>query len=192
MKKLMIALAAVAVGIAANAASFTWTTSGRIYDGSGNSGSDYYAKGQTAYLMFVSTISQADLVESFNTSSATAMSTVTGGKATSATVNSEGKVEVTTPFSSSVTESQTAYYVIFANDKMYVSGTTSAPYNSLDPDEVGAINFSAETSLSRATLDAANGYSTAGWYQASAVPEPTSGILLLLGVAGLALKRKRA
>ena len=29
-----------------------------------------------------------------------------------------------------------------------------------------------------------------GWY--SAVPEPTSGLLLLLGMAGLALKRKRA
>ena len=189
----MIALAAVAVGIAANAASFTWTTAGRIYDGSGNTGADYYAKGQTAYLMFVSTISQADLVASFNTSSATAMSTVTGGKVTSATVNSEGKVEVTTPFTSSVTESQTAYYVIFANDKMYVSGTTSALYNSLDPDEVGAINFAAETSASKATFaDTTATYAGAGWYQAAAVPEPTSGLLMLLGMAGLALRRKRA
>lgn len=32
---------------------------------------------------------------------------------------------------------------------------------------------------------------TAGW-QTTAVPEPTSGLLLLLGMAGLALKRKRA
>ena len=31
-----------------------------------------------------------------------------------------------------------------------------------------------------------------GKFQAVAVPEPTSGLLLLLGVAGLALKRKRA
>ena len=31
-----------------------------------------------------------------------------------------------------------------------------------------------------------------GWYASSSVPEPTSGLLLLLGVAGLALRRRRA
>ena len=30
------------------------------------------------------------------------------------------------------------------------------------------------------------------WYNTAAVPEPTSGLLMLLGLAGLALKRKRA
>ena len=36
------------------------------------------------------------------------------------------------------------------------------------------------------------GGSTATAWSTAAVPEPTSGLLLLLGMAGLALKRKRA
>ena len=40
---------------------------------------------------------------------------------------------------------------------------------------------------------AANFGSIAGWsYTPNAIPEPTSGLLMLLGVAGLALRRKRA
>ena len=41
---------------------------------------------------------------------------------------------------------------------------------------------------------AASSFSSTGWSSASAtnIPEPTSGLMLLLGVAGLALKRKRA
>ena len=41
-------------------------------------------------------------------------------------------------------------------------------------------------------FDPAYGSGSAGAWTTSAVPEPTSGLLLLLGVAGLALKRKRA
>ena len=37
-----------------------------------------------------------------------------------------------------------------------------------------------------------NSYDPTKWTQVNNVPEPTSGLLLLLGVAGLALKRKRA
>ena len=42
------------------------------------------------------------------------------------------------------------------------------------------------------TIDPGTGFGTAGDWSPASVPEPTSGLLLLLGVAGLALKRKRA
>ena len=49
----------------------------------------------------------------------------------------------------------------------------------------------AKSSLPQATADAL--LSTAGTtFAGSPVPEPTSGLLMLLGVAGLALRRRRA
>ena len=40
--------------------------------------------------------------------------------------------------------------------------------------------------------DGTKNFSSGGWYSTAAVPEPTSGLLLLLGVAGIALRRRRA
>ena len=62
----------------------------------------------------------------------------------------------------------------------------------------GAISIPSQAYLTRYnntvnTLKADNlasaGYTGAGWY--TAVPEPTSGLLMLLGMAGLALRRGR-
>ena len=191
MKKLMIALAVVAMGIAANAASYTWSTTGRLYDGSGNSGADYYVKGATAYLMFTSVVAQDALVESFLSDAATAQSMVTSKKIASASVNDEGRISSNASYDT--TAQHDAYVVIFNGDKMYVSATAVASYDALNPTDVKDIAFGAQTSVSKATFaDTTATYAGAGWYQAAAAPEPTSGLLMLLGMAGLALRRKRA
>ena len=138
--------------------------------------------------MFTSVVAQDALVESYLSDAAAAQSTVTSKKIASATVDSEGKISSSASYDT--TASQSAYFVIFNGDKMYVSAAAGAAYDALNPTDVKAIEFGAQTSVSKATFaDTTTTYAGAGWY---AVPEPTSGLLMLLGMAGLALKRKRA
>ena len=76
------------------------------------------------------------------------------------------------------------------NDGVYISD-----YAAITESDVGysEVVFGSQNAYSTAFKDATAGYTGAGWYsQASAVPEPTSGLLMLLGMAGLALRRRRA
>ena len=186
MKKLMIALAAVAVGFAANAASFTWkATSGYLWDGA-----DTPSKitSGSAYLLFTSALTQSDLVTAFAADAATAASTVASKSVSTGTIGDNARI-ADTAFTSDVTSDQTAYFVVFSGDNMYVSVTADAAYAAVGTE---SISFGSITSSSKAFNDVAGGYTGAGWYGTAAVPEPTSGLLMLLGMAGLALRRKRA
>ena len=69
------------------------------------------------------------------------------------------------------------YFVIEDGGKQFTSGTVSKGALDAQTQSIGFNN------MQSATQNASN------W---AAVPEPTSGLLMLLGVAGLALKRKRA
>lgn len=186
MKKLMTALAVAVVGFAANAASFNWqATSGYLWDGA-----DTPAKitSGSAYLLFTSALTQSDLVTAFAADAATAASTVASKSVSTGTIGSNARIALT-EFTADVTTDQTAYFVVFNGDNMYISGTADAGYAAVGTSD---ISFGSMTSSSKAFKDAADGYAGASWYGAAAVPEPTSGLLMLLGMAGLALRRRRA
>ena len=187
MKKLMIALAAVAIGFAANAASYSWSAqSGRLMNGTGESGSANYITSGTAYLLFTDVMSQADLVSAFAADASAAASTVATKALSSGTIGSDARVGAQS-FTADATSDKTAYFVVFNGDNMYVSMTATAEYMSVGE---SPIEFDSLTASSRALPTAATaGYSDAGY---TAVPEPTSGLLMLLGMAGLALRRRRA
>ena len=187
MKKLMIALAVVAMGAAANAASFSWKAEkGYVYDGGGDSAVKLTSG--TAYLVFASALTQSDLVTAFAADAATAASTVSTKAVSTGTIGSNSRI-AETAFTADVSADQTAYFVVFNDDKMYVSITADAEYLAVGESPIA---FASVSTSSKALNDVAGGYAGAGWYGAAAVPEPTSGLLMLLGMAGLALKRKRA
>lgn len=178
MKKIAIACAATIVAIASNAASFNWSTTGSIYT---PTSSTTAMSGFTAYLFNAATVDQSALVANLRngdaiTSQSFAASTVqTGAKVASTVVNAD------------VSGSVTFYFAIVQDDYVYISNAKSVAAQAT---ATTALAFASQSSNSAKVFDSTTAYSSAGWYQT--VPEPTSGLLMLLGMAGLALKRKRA
>ena len=86
------------------------------------------------------------------------------------------------------TAADTTYFaqLVITDDKGNTITSEKAQFTTDSSATYGDINFS--TGNKFATTTAKIDYAS-GW---TAAPEPTSGLLLLLGMAGLALKRKRA
>ena len=189
MKKLIIAVAAVAMGLAANAASYNWSaTSGRLMNGTGGTGSANYITSGTAYLLFTDVMTQSALVTAYATDAAGAASTVATKALSTGSIGTDARISDGAAFTYDTTAAQTAYFVVFNGDQMYVSVEAEASYLAVGTQP---IEFESLTASSKLSSLASDGYSAAGWYT-SAVPEPTSGLLMLLGMAGLALRRRRA
>ena len=186
MKKLMIALAAVAVATVVQAASINWGVTGNTwtYDDATKA-----AQNTTVYLINAASWST---IEAAIQGGATSFTTADAGiLAVGKTANAKGAVTTSTATSASLvagTSYNYAYLVFDTRDtedvKYFASATTSkAAYDPTNPTyaETQTISFDA-------THYSTSGLSN-GW---QSVPEPTSGLLLVLGMAGLALRRKRA
>lgn len=182
MKKLLVAMIAIAIGFAAQAASYSWGYEGYFNNGDGDYGA---LEDTTAYLFNAGTLSQADMVAAFYAGTLD----LAGNAISSSTATLDG-VTLSAPFDyAGASTDWTAYFAVIQNDKLFISDTTTAAYL-----EVGEspILFGDQDAASNATFADNSAYAGAGWYAAGAVPEPTSGLLLLIGVAGLALRRKQA
>ena len=193
MKKLMIAVAVISAAVFAQAASVNWTSSNIYKYGSTSASptSDRMAAGSGLVYLFCSQdFAQSKVTEILSSTTTTAAEKDAALKA--AAINngialpSAGKANGNDTW---VADAGTYnYYMLIFNDTavkeggMYVMSALSGDI-AWDTSSDAPVGFGNQKDL---TTNASN------WSAVASVPEPTSGLLLLLGVAGLALRRRRA
>ena len=192
MKKLITMCAAIVVATVAQAASINWTIS-NVYSPSDSTAK--VAAGSMSGLLFV-TANSTDVTTGIpvttlaavqailDSGDLTGLSSLAAAKAVNGSAGNIGGATGLTGFSSGTL---TAFAVVVdsadlasAQNYFIVSGgaTKSATFTSATG--IKALAWGDQTSY------------TQGAGKWAAVPEPTSGLLMLLGMAGLALRRKRA
>ena len=188
MKKLMIALVATASAVVANAASIQWGTSADLSnpDGSPADGSGYV----TMYLFSIDATTYGTLTAGGESGVSAKVWETYGNYLSSATDSyvddGMGQIMILDPGTYGVGDSAYAATLLVYDEG---AGATHSIGNA------ATYTFAADISDEVIELDtfiggSAGSMSTAvGW---TPVPEPTSGLLMLLGMAGLALRRRRA
>ena len=183
MKKIIIALAAVAMAIGVQAASVYWTAT-NVYAGNTTdkiSGVAYFLTTSMASTDSWAGLSTAQEFQdalagkySWTPSTAGTYSVTSANAVSNATL---GLADETT---------YTAYLLIFDTATI----TDDSKYYITNTKEVTTLTGTANASVQFMSQKTAS--QTAGGWATVSAPEPTSGLLVLLDVAGLALRRRRA
>ena len=185
-----MAMSAVAIAFGLNAATVDW----KVAVSAASSAPTYTAYLVNASAWDAATITAATFSDTSIVLDSTTFSTSGSGKGSSKTYTTL-KTDGVTAGTRSVDVSSLAeggslgvYYVLLDTSKdpneFYKIADTLTGRASTGEEALGSNTSIAMSTLSSATWTAVGG--------SSPVPEPTSGLLLVLGMAGLALRRKRA
>ena len=172
MKKLMVAFAAVAMVACAQAASISWN-SDKVYDYAGTllGSSTAYTAALSIFSLDSTSGTYTDITSQWSgtLSKSAASKSAYSGTASNTSLGS-GTYYAKLVIQNSEWSYESAYAAFSFN-------ATAIPAQSVNLQTLGAM---------ASNTSATSNY---GW---TPVPEPTSGMLLLLGMAGLALRRRRA
>ena len=182
MKKLVLLASAVAMACSIQAASFQWGfQSADITDINGN----YMGEAVPGYAyLFLGTVSASDTM--FNMTGTTLLAS--GGQNEDYSYGSLNDLISNDALTSTaagqaysliLTEGEVADFSKFKGNYILATGTSDQGNNPM-------------TGETWAQFVDLTDYGAGNWKTMSNVPEPTSGLLLLLGMAGLALRRKQA
>ena len=194
MKKLMMLAAVALSAIAVNAAAVTWGT-GTVYQPTdstkkaGSKGAGYaftITKAQyDTWLAMSVADGMKDVYDTFGGSTASADFVMSNGAATPKNQFKTGVGSFTTEVGASSTQYLAFVYTYTDGEDQWYMANVSSFAMGETPVDSAMNNVATVWGGTAATSGTAN----MSW---TAVPEPTSGLLLILGMAGLALRRRRA
>ena len=173
MKKLLTMIAAVAIGLAANAAAVNWQANAIQSSPDTAVAAGWLVQIYSSTVSFSYDDAKAGSITTWSTGS-----TVAAGTTFRATGSGEQANGTTASYYAVIYDASS----VAAAKNYIVSDTVSVTINAAGT--TGTLPFGAMTNTT-----AANKFLNSSW---TAVPEPTSGLLMLLGMAGLALRRRRA
>lgn len=194
MKKLMVIAAVAMAAFASNAAAFSWSTGSLASKGPIYAPESTSKISGTAYIFSTDVTQQAvmdaffagtDLSTMALDTSAVADGKINAKSATPFTYGGEGVSATFTGYIAAITK-------IDGQDYLFISSNVTKDGAATGTAGI-SVNAAADSKLAATVFGTADAhtFTSAGWYTES-VPEPTSGLLMLLGMAGLALKRKQA
>ena len=193
MKKLLLSALVVSAAAFVQAAAANWMIScANIFNGAGSEDSVKIAQGTDGYFFDGTKITQEDVYNAWSKGSCD-FTSLTGYILTSATTSPGIFSGVSTTFSYGEQDGKpyTFFFVIPDGDKALFSNVITKKSNETTTQATIAFGNMAPTDGSPSSKDLpTNGYVGAGRW--AAVPEPTSALLMLLGMAGLAIRRRRA
>ena len=199
MKKLMVAAVAMAMAVAANAATTAWGLYYAEEDFAG-SGTPQQFIGGTAFLYTYT----GDVAPFFDTEKGVwnLDNARFVGKGDGNDYGQWGKMDISSAsklddfsiaadqkYAIILTSEKATDLASFVGDDRFAATVTGVTFESQGFEEVGGAAFT-YIDASYTDMVYANGWVNVK--SAAPIPEPTSGLLLLLGVAGMALRRRRA